>query len=459
MRVRRSISGRLDRLRADERGFAVPTVMLMLLAGFAIVGVAVFASVETQSGVVRDQRSKSALTASEAGVSQALLHYNEINPASATPCLVNGAGGLVGAAATQGTGWCAPVSGSGGGGTYQYQVKPTASSGTVEIVSLGTVSGITRRVDVMAKSSSGTQVFGSAAVQSANGIAIESQGLVQASAAAGSSITLGSSAKLCGTSSVGLSGSLTISGSGAYYSDTGCTSVLSSSSVNHQAVTLPPVNQGDVATNNDNARITNAVNGTGTPSDLISGNKADVTWNAAARTLTVNNNSSLTLTGGEYSFCQVTLVKNSSIYIAANVTTRIYFDSPEACNQASGTTQLSVDSNARIAATSGAASSIAMLFVGSQTLATSIVMSSNTSAPLCTQNFILYAPYTDITLRSNSRFCGAMAGKSILLNSNTTVTTDTVSTAFTLPTVAPHYVVNRFVECSSAAQSTPNAGC
>src|SRR5436189_3640867 len=84
---RRSIKGRMRirrpnliagarALASRQRGFAVPTVMFMLLAAFAIVSVGVTASIQAQSGSVRDQRTKSALTFAEAGVSQALLAYN-----------------------------------------------------------------------------------------------------------------------------------------------------------------------------------------------------------------------------------------------------------------------------------------------------------------------------------------------------------------------------------------------
>ena len=54
----------------------MPTVMFMLLAVFSVVSIGVVASIQAQSGSVRDQQTKSALASAEAGVSQALLHYN-----------------------------------------------------------------------------------------------------------------------------------------------------------------------------------------------------------------------------------------------------------------------------------------------------------------------------------------------------------------------------------------------
>src|SRR4051794_38503380 len=149
--------------------------LLMLLAAFAVVSIGVVASIQAQQGTVRDQRTKSALTAAEAGVSQALLHYNAVSqpPPVAEPCLLPN-GTTLGATTTQGSGpnagWCNAVTGSNGAGTYSYTVRPTASSdglqvGTVEIASTGTVNGVSRRVDVVAKSPSGQQIFYDAAVK------------------------------------------------------------------------------------------------------------------------------------------------------------------------------------------------------------------------------------------------------------------------------------------------------
>ena len=82
--------------------------MFILLAAFSVVSIGVVATIRAQSGTVHDQRSKSALTSAEAGVSQALLRYNgSFTPPASQPCLLP-SGTFVGAAATQADGWCAP---------------------------------------------------------------------------------------------------------------------------------------------------------------------------------------------------------------------------------------------------------------------------------------------------------------------------------------------------------------
>jgi hypothetical protein len=469
----------------DERGFAVPTVLFMLLAAMAIVSIGVVATIEAQSGTVRDQHSKSGLASAEAGVSQALLRYNGgFTPPSGQPCLLP-AGTYVGAAATQSGGWCAPVSGTTGAGSYSYEVCPrwsestntcgTQPTGTIAVVSTGTFNGITRRVRVLAKSSSGQQVFSDAAVKTQNGINVDSNSEIDTNSATGGDMTLSGNAKQCGVAKVGIGHRLTLNESATYwqsYSNGSCSGPLSPSSVAQENLVLPPVNQGDAATNNDNVRITRAVTESSTtPQDLISGKASDVSWDPTTRQLDIAKPmTTLTLTGHTYSFCKLSLKQNTALYIAAGTSVNIYFDSPESCDVPPGTlppdspeygtTQMTLASNTRISANSGAPSAIAIYFVGSSSRKTQALMSSNTDANAsCVQNFIIYGPRTHVEMNSNSTYCGAVAAESLHLNSNTKIQSDTQSQNFILPGTAPHYAVSGFVECTTAPASPPSSGC
>jgi hypothetical protein len=114
---------RRSRPLGREGGFAVPTVLFMLLAAFAVASVAAVASMSSQRGVVRDQDTKEALTSAEAGVSQALLHYNRVPAEEPNTCVVSNGGTLFVAAPVDG--WCQQVQGSSGSGTFAYTVAPT----------------------------------------------------------------------------------------------------------------------------------------------------------------------------------------------------------------------------------------------------------------------------------------------------------------------------------------------
>lgn len=420
----------------SQRGFAVPAVLFATLAAFAITSVAVMAAVTAQRGAARDQNVKAALAAAEAGVSQALLHYNRIPTTPATPCLVS-SGGTVFLAATSG-GWCTAVSGAVTEGTYAYSVQPTA--GGLEIVSTGTVDGVTRRINVNAHSASGQQIFSDATVKALDWLTMSSDARITSNVASNGSITLSSNANICGNVAYGVASAFTLTGNATHT----CGAPV------QQPLVLPPVNQGDVVTVNDNGRFFTL--------DPRSNN--NVTWTAATRTLQLTSNSSVTLGGSHYSLCKLEMSSNTSLYIAPGSHASIYFDSPEACGLPASTEQLALSSNSRITAASGGATNVAMYFVGSPTLATSIHLSSNTQvAGACEQNFVVYAPRTNILMNSNSTYCGAIAGKTITLDSNSRIFQDSGASGFTMPATAAHYTVDRFVECTGPATTPPDTAC
>jgi hypothetical protein len=458
-RLRSLISYRL----ASERGFAVPTVMLMTVAAMAVASVGVVASIQGQSGVVRDQGTKSALQVAESGVNQAVLYYNR----GVAPC-----------AAKEGE-WCGPVTGmSVNGGSVQYWTK--LGSGTecqvgnevecVEIVSQGTVNGVTRRVDVSASTlptedSTGPGPFASAGVLSLENMTLDSNAVIHTGVATNGELTLNSNAKQCGQASVGIGKKMKMGSNAHYYSNSQCTT--SYSTYLQQALTLPLVNQGDAATNNDNARFFGQ--------DLVSGKKPEACWSGKTSTgktttscktreLNVSSNTTITLGGSVYSFCKLHMNSNTSLYVQSGASLTIYFDSPENCGYSSGVTQLDLDSNARITSATGSPTSVALLFVGSDTRETKIQLDSNTTAGSCDQNFVIYAPRTNVDFDSNTHFCGAVAAKTVHLDSNAEIWSSKGSESFSLPglelpATAAHYTPYRFVECSAVEASPPDAGC
>ncbi|MDQ3727977.1 MAG: hypothetical protein M3355_00145, partial [Actinomycetota bacterium] len=78
-----------------ETGFAVPTVLFMILGAFSVAMVAAVVSVSAQRGTVRDADTKTALAVAEAGVSEALLRYNRVPTTGVNTCVVSTAGTLL----------------------------------------------------------------------------------------------------------------------------------------------------------------------------------------------------------------------------------------------------------------------------------------------------------------------------------------------------------------------------
>lgn len=463
-RVMRGLRRRLG----SEQGFALPTVMLMTVAAMGMATVGVMASIQGQSGVVRDQGSKSAMAVAESGVEQAMLYYNR----GVSPC----------EPAVEG-GWCGPVTGmSVNGGAVEYWARIGSGESCavgnevecVEIVSQGTVNGVSRRVDVFASSvtsdgSSGGGPFSSAGVLSQETLTMDSNSKIHTGTETNGDIEIkNGNAKLCGQASVGIGRQLKPPEYSGYYTDPLCTS--HSKTVLEQELTLPPVDQGEARTVNDNSRLFKQ--------DLVSGKKAEACWSGKdpkgksskycgpERELFVKNGSAVTLGGTVYSFCKLTLDQNSSLYVEAGANVTIYFDSPEDCGYTKSTTQLELQSNTRISAAGGQPVSIALLFVGSETIPTKVQLNSNTSVEeSCDQNFIIYAPRSEVELASNTKFCGAIAGKTVHLNSNAEVWSGSGAEEFEVPgwnppETAAHYQPFRFVECSGVeAASSPDSGC
>jgi hypothetical protein len=69
-----------------------------------------------------------------------------------------------------------------------------------------------------------------------------------------------------------------------------------------------------------------------------------------------------------------------------------------------------------------------------------------------------------VRLNSNARFCGAIAGETVQMDSNAEIWSASKTNEFNVPGVAipetpDHFVPYRFVECSSTASTSPDAGC
>jgi Tfp pilus assembly protein PilX len=420
-----------------ESGFALPTVLFLVLAGFAIASAAVTAALGGQRGTSRDYDTKDALGVAEAGVEQTLERYNL---STTTPPCTTGCTGTLS-----------------NGGTYTTWTRLTAHScpggphDVLEVVSQGTADGVTRRVYTQANSASNECPFLDAGVIGLNSIHMDSNASITADVASNGNVVMDANANLIGCAQVGEGYAVTGAGVDGWTCGTGPV---------YGTTSLPAVNQGDVDINNQNSTLLAHVGGQKASDVCYNGFQADgaATTACGTRELLLNGNATLTLTSGNYSLCRMELLSNSAIYIAAGAIVRIFFDSPEACGYdtgSPGTTQLRLDSNTRITVNGGGtAGNVALLFVGSDDIDTSIVLASNTLAQnACNQDFVVYAPRTDVELRSNSYYCGAIAGKTIEVDSNSAIQTSNNASDFDIDAGGDHYYAEEFRECTGAASA------
>src|SRR5215208_768964 len=466
---------------AEDGGFTLPVVMLMVFAAFAVASAAVLSSLSAQSGTTRDLRTKGALAAAEAGAHEAVLRYNAttVSGGSWGKCLPTGTTISDGA----GWSWCPTQEAQlPDGTTYTYRVgfpQPQQVPGaplpahTAQVVSQGNSGGVTRRVDMTIRSASSQTPFTSAGIVGLNSITLGSNVTMQGNSATNGDLTLSTNDTVCGNIQVG-PGRTVVAGQP--------TCPTGTSSVTQGTTALPPVNQGDVAlpgqNQNTNFFTVNPVSPTTINAmrrvcfnGMNAAGEADTTTQTGcgARELRLRNGAggvSLTLNGGNYSLCKLMMESGTTLYVANGAKVTIYFDAPEACNYASSTTQLSMDANTSIQVNGGTAQNLRMLFVGSDTIPTTATFSSNTTQDVaCNQDFVIYGPRTDIVLASNSYFCGALAGKTVRTdnnnNANVTIKTSTEATQYTLPGWVDHYAIDDIKECTGVMPSvgSPSSGC
>jgi hypothetical protein len=427
-------SGVVTLLRS-ESGIAMPTVLTVTVISLGFGSVAAVSAISAQRGSVRDLDTKAALAAAEAGAERAMYRYNKLIDEDnlSLPCLT-ASGGLVGVGSD---GWCPAVTGSVGDATYSYQVRPTVISAEgimseVEIVSTGNADGVARRINIGAQREDGF-VFAEHTVIGLDGVHVDSDSTITGGTASNDDVSVDANGLICGNVQYGPGHGFTGDLCPGYTATDG-------------TLNLPEVDQGDVQTVNSNTRF--FTQDTRSP-------PGRVRYDSSARTLTLNSNSSLTLGGSNYSLCRLIMGSNTDLYVANGATVRIYFDSPENCNLPNNTAQLQMDSNARIQPTAGGSSSMAMLFVGSETMATRAILSSNTS--ICELRLIVYGPNTDILLNSNTHLCGAVAGETIEVDSNVSLQSSPDNQNFELP-VPLHFKTTRYVECGQTG-TTPDASC
>jgi hypothetical protein len=442
-----------------EGGMAVPTVLAVILVGLGLAGSAALAVINAQRGSVQDQDRKLAIAAADAGVYQALLRQNRILTTDTGPCLIAGALGDLGTGTPLADGWCAGHTGTVGSTSFAYRVSPTVIVDPdpgqpggqvrrrVEIVSTGTSDNIARRVEVTASAATGEDVFGGFGAVGLDGVSVGGEadvGTTDAPIFTGSNedIVLEENGTLCGDAQHGVGDDLVIDNNATW-----CTGGIESEGF----VGLPPPDQGDAPTDNSNDRLFSL--------DPKTGNAR---WDAATRTLTLKGSATVTLGGFEkpYSFCRLVLEGSSTLYVAQplNPSDRVtvFFDSPENCpGLPQGNEQLTVTGSSQIVSTGADPTDAAFYFVGSDSLPTTINLAGTGNV---LNEFVLYAPRTDIIVVGTATYVGAMVGKTLEFNGTVQMLSDESISDLDIP-VLTVYHRDRYVECTGATATPPDANC
>lgn len=455
-------------LRRNQRGMAVATALIAMTVAFTFASAAVVYSVNTQHGTVRDHDTKEAIAAADAGANVALMRMNQFSTAvsSSNPC-VGISGSLLVVSKSEPDGWCPQLTGTVGGATYAYRVGPSTSACgefTSCVVAVGTSNGVSRRIEVTLGTSSVGGAFSKAGVVGDEDITLENNADIRVGVGTNGNVKLSNGASICGNIRHGTGKKTTFENNSSQCSGYGQT---------EGNETLPPVSSfmpEDIATNNSNKRLvkcTTLTTTTRSPEECQSDSYSKtwgttVPWNATTRTIEPAQNSTLTLTGGDYFICRLVLGNNSHLIMGAGATVRLFFDTPENCGAKAGSIwePIKVENNADITASGYQPTEdkydVPGLYVtGSTTISSRIVFSNNGGA---TNEFVLYAPNSNIYMENNATYKGAIAGKTVYLANHAKVIQDE---GFEPPKIggSPLYSRQSYVECTGATGSPPNANC
>ena len=345
----------IHRLRSrltGQDGMAMIMAVLVTTVLLTLVGGAVTVSVQGSGATTHDDSTKAADEAVEAGLRVATYRLNQIQP-SDTTCINNNS------AVTPTNGTCQDTTETlANGSTFTYWTTPPLGSGNTCvgnpitssslltqrcITASATAYGVTRRAQVRVVSYAGSPLFPAPGLVGLDGISLNNQAHINGSATTNAALTMQNQAIIVnnGTNAVelGPSGTATTA-SGATYP----TPALKRTAA-QGPFTLSPVDPGDSAINNADGNITAGINNpNSTPSDPSTkctiGTTANSCWNPSARTLNLNNQATLTLTGGVYNFCSLSINNQAKLIIANGARPAIYIDSASRSGSGCPSTQI-----------------------------------------------------------------------------------------------------------------------
>lgn len=447
-----------------EEGFAVATALIAMTVAFSFASAAVVYSVNTQRGTTRDHGSKEAIAAADAGANVALMRLNQFSTAvsGANPCVGVSSNVLV-VTHAEVDGWCPQLTGTVGNATYSYRVGPSTTAcgqATSCVVAVGTSSGVSRRIEITLGTSTVGGALSKAGVLGQEEITLANNAEIRVGVGTNGNVALSNSASICGDIRHGVGKKTTFENSASQ-----CSGYVKTEGNE----TLPQVSSfipTNIATQNSDYRLVKCTSES--PSKVPTGCQSDsytkkweskTPWNSSTRTIEPAQNSTLTLTGGDYFICRLNLGNNSHLIMGAGATVRIFFDTPENCGVKANEAQIEVGNNADITSSGyqpseGKFSVPGLYVMGSATIPTKVVFGNNGGS----DQFVLYAPNSNVYLENNATYKGAVAGKTVYLSNHAKVEQDE---GFEPPRIGGStlYSSQSDVECIGATASPANANC
>jgi hypothetical protein len=424
---------------------ALPTALFAMIASMALASAAVLSSVDVQQGSARDHDSKEAIAAADAGASVALLRLNRFQDSltATTPCV-----GPAGETLVASSGWCPQAaSESVGDATFSYRISAYTGSGTYSVVAVGASGTVSRRVEVGLVTYSGRNVFADEKMIGQDNFTLEGTPDIRTDIGTNGSVESSGSGTICGNIRHGV---------GKEAPEPDCGGEISEGDKNLPEVT-PPEN---IATVNSNCRLAltctdKAQIDTYSTSDEKKEKRTSTNpWDKTHETINVAQNAKLSMGGSDYFVCGL-FVNNGEVIMIAGAEVRIFVNTPEDCGLSAGATQVEITGNANIVSTGYNPSQGTYKVPGIYVLGDSAVKLSGNSG---TNELMLYAPNSEIEMQGNATWKGMIAGETMYVHGNPTIESDSniKEPDITLATLLQR---TRYVECTGATASPPNASC
>jgi hypothetical protein len=475
------------RLLREQTGIALPAALGVLVV-ISLLTSSVFAvSLRLNDTSTASRDAKRALSAADAGLEAAMFRMNRLGFQSTSKCFTTE--GIDPATGSDPETGGAPAAGEcagfaddlGNGSSYTYYVTPALQEGDVCaglpvhhadeegvvtvtqrcVTSVGEANGERRRVQARVASYIGAQLFPVGGILAINGIKVNNTAIVGGVLGSNGQIELGNNSVVSGGIELGEADSpQPILGSGSTLGGP-----VTNRSEAEGAFVLAPIDFGNTAApeGNDNDRIESGADA-----------GKNVTYDPATRNLTIGSNGSLTLGGGTYNFCKVTMGNNSYITIAVGAKVRFFLDSPDRTGSGCIPAGMEDAEDARDAGYGGMvlgqgsnfnnpgdAINFQIYMYGYDDLSHTVEF-NNTSG----MNAAIYAPSSNLVWKNTAGITGGVAASTVEFKNSATFTWDGDSAdGFSLSdlrtdTVSVYYRM-AWTECrrTRTAATDPESGC
>ncbi len=448
---------RINKFLTDQSGVALPVALAILFATAGLATVAARSGIVSSNQSLRDKNAKRAVQAANSGLLAARHRANLMQPDD-QQCPVKVAGQLTNVAVAGG--WCAEQSEDlGDGAAYTMQISaasdvvPAANGQQLvqrTVVSTGMVNGVRRRATTTLVTAKGSPLPPGYAIVSGKKLKIDDRATVTGGLGSNGDIEFKKDSTVCGPPPItyGKGKQLKVKEN---LSTCGYPPVEAT-----QSFVLPPVDLSGPKASNDNVRITNAVNGSGTPTDTCS--RCDkISWSPVTRELTLEKDAVLTLSGNVYLVCKLEVKKGATLQIGARTTPLMfYLDSQDNCKKGSEAT---IDG--KILNLNSAAASFILLAAGKPSHPTHIHGKIKIGKDAITASeapMAIYAPMSKVEIKENLDFKGTIVGGEVKIKKDVNITYDVGPS---VPTVKLYdSATGAYKECTSVATSTtPSSGC